>query len=185
MSKRHRTLWVLARSCSLSNYYFKRLSERRFQLQMIEAVDRLDVEALHLAILQHIKRDAGARAPLRPHLAVKVSQILRLFAIDADDDIAAFDAGLLRRTIRRHAADEQPPPQLIGVETKPRPPGSRLAPGRDQVAEDRRQPVDGHEHVARRLVASADGVADDKRADADELALAIDQRCPAPGRMGR
>src|SRR2546430_8732646 len=56
-------------------------------------------------------------------------------------------------TIRCHPANEQPPPQLIGVETKPRPPGSRLAPGRDQVAEDRRQPVDGHEHVARRLIA--------------------------------
>src|SRR5262249_13767971 len=91
----------MARSCSLSNYCFKRLSERRFHLQMIEAVDRLDVEALHLAFLQHIKRDAGARAPLRPHLAVKVGQILRLFAIDAHDDIAAFDAGLLRLTNSR------------------------------------------------------------------------------------
>src|SRR5262249_34687447 len=109
---------------------------------MVEAVYRLYVEALHPAVLPHIQGNAWARAPLRPDLAVKVGQILRLFAIDADDDIAAFDARLLRRTIRRHPADEQPPAQLIGVETKPRPPGSGLAPGRDQVAEDRRQPVD-------------------------------------------
>src|SRR5262249_57395601 len=95
----------MARSCSLSNYCYKRLSERRFHLQMIEAVDRFDVEALHLAVLQHIKRDAGARAPLRPHLAVKVGQILRLFAIDPDDDIAAFHARLLLPTLRRHASD--------------------------------------------------------------------------------
>src|SRR5262249_39110299 len=159
--------------------------ERRFQLEMVEAVDRFDVEALHLAVLQHVKRNAGARAPLRPDLAVKVGQILRLFAVDADDDVAPFYSRLLRPTIRRHPPDEQPPAQPIGVEPKPRPRGSRLAPGRDQVAEDWRQPVDGHEHVARRLVASADGVTDNKRADADELALAIDQRRPAPGWVRR
>src|SRR5260370_1354747 len=152
---------------------------------MMEAVDRLHIEPFHLAILQHVKRDADACAPLRPDLAVKVGQILRFFAIDADNNVATLDSRLLRRAFGGHSGDEQPPSQLFGVEAEARPAGSRLAPSRDQVAQNRRQLVDRHEHVARRLVASADGLADDKRTDADELALAIDQRCPAPGRMGR
>ncbi len=73
---------------------------------MIEAVDRLDVEAPYLPVLQNVKGDGDARAPLRPDLTVKVGQILRLLAIDADDDIAALDARLLCRTVRRHPADE-------------------------------------------------------------------------------
>jgi hypothetical protein len=39
--------------------------------------------------------------------------------------------------------------------------------------------------AAGRLIAAASRLANDERADADELAFAIDQRCPAPGRMGR
>src|SRR5262249_37449608 len=167
---------ALAGSRSFSNCSFKQLLERRFKLQMIEAVDRLHIEALHLAILQHVKRDAHTCAPLRPDLAVKVSQILRLFAIDRDNDVATLESRLLRRAAPGHPADEQPPPQLVGIEAEPRPPGSRLASSRDQVAQNRRQLVDRYEHVARRLVAAADGLADDKRTDTDELALAINQR---------
>ena len=55
----------------------------------------------------------------------------------------------------------------------------------DQVAEDRRQPLDRHEHVAGLAAAVAAGVADDQRSDAEELALARDQRGAAPGRMRR
>src|SRR4029077_20545766 len=100
------------------------LLERRFKLQMIEAVDRLHIEAFHLAILQHVKRDAGDCAPLRPDLAVKVGQILRLFAIDADNEVATLDSRLSRGAFGGHPAEEQPPSQLRGVEAEPRPPGS-------------------------------------------------------------
>ena len=73
---------------------------------MVEAVDRLDFEASHLAVLQHIKRHRGARRALGPDLAIKIGQVLWLLAIDPDDDIAALDAGPLCWTARRHAADE-------------------------------------------------------------------------------
>ena len=52
----------------------------------------------------------------------------------------------------------------------------------DEVAEDRRQAIDRDEHVARRTAAR---VADDERADADEPAVAADQRRAAPGRVRR
>src|SRR6266545_5188583 len=107
---------------------------------MVEAVDRLDVEAPHLAVLQHIERNGNARASLRPHLAVKIGQILRRLAVDADDHIAATDTGFLCRAARRHAADEQPPAQLISIEPEPRPARTWRAAGRNEVAEDRRQP---------------------------------------------
>src|SRR5919197_165866 len=88
------------------------------------------------------------------------------------------------RAARRHAAHEQPPTQLLGGKTEPGPARAGRAPGRNKVGEDRRQAVDRDKHVAGRLVAAASRVADNERADADELAFAIDQRCPAPGRMG-
>src|SRR5438874_4999620 len=152
---------------------------------MVEAVDRLDFEASHLAVLQHIKRHRGARRALGPDLAIKIGQVLRLLAIDPDDDVAALDAGRLCRTARRHAADEWPPAQLFSVEPKPRAPRSRRPPGGNQVAEDRREPIDRHEHVAWRLFAAAGRIPDDQRADADKLAFTIDQRRAAPGWVGR
>src|SRR6476659_4187356 len=152
---------------------------------MIETIERLDFEAPHLAVLQHIERHSGARGALGPDFAIKIGQAFRLLAIDADDYIAAFDAGLLCRSARRDPAHEQPPPQLLSVETKPWAPGTRRPPGRNQNAEDWRDAVDRHEHVARRFVAAAGRIADDERTHADELAFAVDQRRAAPGRMRR
>src|SRR5262249_19607257 len=76
---------------------------------MVQAVDRLHFEAPHLAFLQHVERDSGPCAPLRPDLAIKIGQALRLLALDTDDHIAALDAGPLRRTARRHATDNSRP----------------------------------------------------------------------------
>src|SRR6516162_5083085 len=85
---------------------------------MIEAIDRLHVEALHLAILQHVKGDADACAPLCPHLAVKVGQILRLFAIDRDDDVATLDSRLLRRAVMGRPSQGRPGPVLRPAEIR-------------------------------------------------------------------
>src|ERR1700716_317111 len=91
--------------------------ERRFQFQMVAAVDRPDVDAVHLVILQHIKGNAGARAALRPELAIEIGEIFRLLAIDADDHVSALDSGLFFRTARRDPAAEQPPapPAAVGA----------------------------------------------------------------------
>ena len=50
--------------------------------------------------------------------------------------LLGLDSRLLRRAFGGHPAHEQPPSQLLGVEAEPRPPGSRLAPSRDQVAQN-------------------------------------------------
>src|SRR5262245_25276794 len=152
---------------------------------MVEAIDRLDLDAVHRAVLQHLKRDVDPGISLRPDLAVEIGQILRRLALDADDHVAALDARLVRRPAWRDAAHEQAPAQLFGVEAEPRPSRTGYAPAGDEVGEDRRQPVDRDEHVAGRLLPSPDGVADNQRSDANELARAIDERRPAPGRMRR
>src|SRR5439155_23666889 len=79
-------------SCALSTPLPKLLSEGRFQLQMVEAVDRFDVNTLHLAPLQHVERDAHPRVSLRPDLAVELGQTLRRVALYSDDHIAAPEA---------------------------------------------------------------------------------------------
>src|SRR5262249_56238284 len=68
------------------------VSEGRFQLQVVEAVDRLDLDAAHRAVLQHLERDADAGVPLRPDLAVEIGQILLRLALYPDDHLAALDA---------------------------------------------------------------------------------------------
>src|SRR5437764_9381675 len=56
---------------------------------MVEAIDRLDVHAPHLFLLQHVEPNRGAGRPLRPDLAVKIAQTCRLLAVDADDHVTA------------------------------------------------------------------------------------------------
>ena len=48
-------------------------SKCRLQLEMVEAVDGLDVDPLHLVVLQHIKRNRRAGRPSRPCLAVELA----------------------------------------------------------------------------------------------------------------
>ena len=90
-----------------------------------------------------------------------------------------------RRAARRDAADQQPPVHRLRVEAEPGPPGPGHAALGEQIAEDRSEQIDRHEHVAGARLVVAVGVADDQRTDADQLALAVDQRGPAPGRMRR
>src|SRR5882757_703122 len=160
-------------------------SERRLELEMVEAVDRLNVEVLHRIAIADVKPDHGAGPAFGPDLAVEVGQARGGLAVDADDHVAALDTGLVGRSAGRHAANHQAPVRVVGVHAKPRPSRPRRPPLGQEIAEDRRQPIDRHEHIAGVVLFGAGGVADDQRADADELALAVDQCGPAPGRMRR
>src|SRR5262245_55984627 len=101
---------------------------------MVEAIDRPDIDAINPVILQHVERNVGASAALRPELAIEIGEILGLLALDANDHIAPLDAGLLGRTAWADPADEEPPVQLVGIDSKPRPSGSGPVPVRDEIA---------------------------------------------------
>src|SRR5262249_58874385 len=104
---------------------------------MVEPIHRLDLGSAHLAVLQHIERNSVFGAPLRPDLAVEVGQVFGLLAFDADDHAAPLDARPLRRASGSYAADEQPPAHVGGVNTKPWPPRSGRAAGRNQIGKNR------------------------------------------------
>src|SRR4051812_26013991 len=120
---------------------------------MVKAVDRLDLHPSHLAVLQHIDGDRRAGSALGPDLSIEICQVLWRLAVDADDDIAAFEPCFLRRAARSHSAHEQTPAQLVGVDPEPRPPGPGNAAVGDEVPQHRQQAIDGYEHIARGLVA--------------------------------
>ena len=123
--------------------------------------------------------------PERPELLVEVRQRRGDLAADADHDVAALDACLLRGALRRDAAHHQAPAISSALTPSHGLPGPDDAAVGEQIAEDRHQEVDRHEHVAGAVALLPVGVADDQRADADQLALAVDQRGAAPRRMRR
>ena len=83
------------------------------------------------------------------------------------------------------AAHDDVAAMLLAGDADPGMPGRIALPERQQVAQDRLQGVDGHEHVARRIDALARGVGHLQRADAHQLAVRIDQRRPGEIRMQR
>src|SRR5215470_6284741 len=70
------------------------VSERRLELEMVEAVDGLNVEVLHRVAIASVEPDYRASAAFGPDLAIEVGQARCCFAVDADDHVAALDAGL-------------------------------------------------------------------------------------------
>src|SRR5205807_5694846 len=96
-------------------------------------------------------------------------------AVDADDHVTALDTGLVSGTAGRHTTNHQAPMRVVSVHAKPRPARPRWPSLGEEIAKDRRQPVDRHEHIAGVVLFGAGRIADDQRADADELAFAVDQ----------
>src|SRR5215470_16055666 len=94
-------------------------SERRVELEIVEAVDRLDIDVLYRVVVADIEPDHGAGAAFRPDLAIEVGQARGGLAVDADDDVAALDSGLVGRTAGRHPTDHQPAMRFVGVHAKP------------------------------------------------------------------
>src|SRR5579871_1674301 len=92
-------------------------SKRTSQLQMIKPVDRMNMKAELSMVLKHIERDVRACVALRPDLAVKIRQILRLFAIDGKYDVALPQTGLLGRRAGRNATHDQVPADIVRVDS--------------------------------------------------------------------
>src|SRR5262245_66416120 len=92
---------------------------------MVEAVDRLNVEVLHRVVIADVEPDHGAGGAFGPDLAIEVGQARGGLAVDADDYVAALDAGLIGRATGCHAANHQPAVRLVGVHAKPSPAGPR------------------------------------------------------------
>src|SRR3954471_21753003 len=103
-------------------------SERRLELEMVEAVDGLNVEVLDRVAIADIEPDHSAGVAFGPDLAIEVGQGRGGLAVDAHDHVAAFDTSLVGRSTGRHAANHQAPMRVVGVHAKPRPAGSRWPP---------------------------------------------------------
>src|SRR6266436_7893125 len=95
---------------------YRIVSERRVELEMLQAVDRFDFDPAHRIVLHYIERDGRAGSALRPELLVEVGQVRGRFAVDADNDVAALDAGFFRRGTWRHAVDDQAATPFVGGE---------------------------------------------------------------------
>ena len=90
--------------------------QRRLQLQMIQPVHRLDVDAPLLAALLDIERHGRAGRAGGPDLAVEIREAARRLACDADDFVAACGCRPFR-----------PGPPGVTRETKSRPRTSSAA----------------------------------------------------------
>src|ERR1700674_2914990 len=120
----------LASLCAVSRRLFPcgRKSVRRFQLEIIQTIDRLDLDVPFFLVLQHVERNRDAGPAHSPDLAIEIGEILRRFARYSDDDIAAPHPRLLRRTLGSPTVDDQALAHFLGGEPQPRPPRSRNSP---------------------------------------------------------
>src|SRR5271169_4710543 len=148
----------------------------RAELQITVTIDCLDADLVLFALPVHgqFYRDPGfAPAPQR---AIKIRQIADIRPVDRDDPVAVLDPRPGTRAFRRDAAHHEFTVYLLEIGAEPRPHRGR-APERDQVAHYRPEPIDRHEHIARK---PAIGIPHDQRPDPDELAVGRDQRGAAP-----
>src|ERR1700694_5639732 len=96
-------------------------SKRRFQPEVIQPVDRFDLDALLLVALDHIERNDGAGVALRIELAVEARELSNRLAMDAENHVAAFEPGPVGWALLGHAADHQVAAHFLGRAPEPRP----------------------------------------------------------------
>src|SRR5438045_2590697 len=111
-------------------------SVRRLRAEVLDAVDRVNGELLHVDTLQHAQRNVGARRAAAPHFAVELGLRAHAIAADAEDDVAHLDPGLLTGAVGRHARDHETTRHFVGRDTEPRPWRSRTATGTNEVRKD-------------------------------------------------
>src|SRR5262245_57254102 len=156
--------------------------ERRLEPQVIHTVDGFQLEAALFLVLQDVEGDQRTRRAQRPHLAVEVRKPRGWPSTDAEENVTLLHAGLLCRATGCHAPDQELATAFLRGQAQPGSSRARYAALGEKISHDGRQPVDRHEHVARRATR---GVPHNQRADTDELALAIDEGGAAPGGMRR
>src|SRR5262245_22361527 len=143
------------------------------------AIDRLDLDHVDagLALHGHADHVAGAATP-----ELLVELLLRGdgHAVDADDTVAATEAGVARGPERRETVDDDGTVARHGVEPEP---GARRtahhAPGGEELVLHGDEAFDGNGDVDVRRVAEP------QRGDADDAASRVDDRAAAPRVDGR
>src|SRR6185503_19711990 len=123
------------------------------------AVDGLDRDFLDAAGTQHFERDVDPRVPGLPQLDVEIGLALYRLPADADDHVARADVRVIGRAFRGDAGYDHVALHFLRVDADPRARARRRLAGGDEIAQQRLQQVDRHEHVAGDLVAGAHGIA--------------------------
>src|SRR6056297_1030960 len=154
-------------------------------LEKFAPVSRGDGHLQCLPVTVYLKRHLDTGRPERPHRPEELREIENLFTIDTDNDIAHFEPGLLSGAIRGNPGDNDLVVDLSGIKAKPRPRRTLGAANFHEVVDDWFQEIDRDNHIEIEVVALRIGMLDLQRADADQLALTIDQAGTAPVRMGR
>src|SRR5712691_6109984 len=77
-------------------------SVSRFFPEVLEAVDRVQLQLAQIDALQALERNVDAGRAQPPQLAVELLVALHGFAADSHHDVAPPDAGLVGRPLRRN-----------------------------------------------------------------------------------
>src|SRR5260370_16495910 len=97
---------------------------------MIQPVDRFDLDALLLVVLEHVERNDGAGGALRIELAVEIREMGHRLAVDAENHVAALEPGPVGGAPGRHGPNEQMAAHFPGPDPPPTPPPSPSPPPR-------------------------------------------------------
>src|SRR5260221_3546597 len=135
-------------SPAMTIFNFQEISKRRFKPEMIQAVDRFDLDAPFLVVLEHVERDQRSGGALRIEVAVEFREMTDRLAVDAENQVAALEPGPVGGALIGHIADDQVAARFVGRDPEPWPPGPRGAPVHHQIREDRGPRIGRHEPVA-------------------------------------
>src|SRR5947208_5453279 len=124
-------------------------SIRRLLPEIVQAIDRAHAYFLNVVALKDSQRDFGARRAAAPDIAIELGLRVDRVAAHRQDDVASLDTGPLCGAVGRHACHEQTSLNLVGGHAEPGSRGTRAMPGSDEIAHDRLDEIDRHEHVAR------------------------------------
>ena len=123
-----------------------------------------------------LEDDVALGAAAAPDRVVHRGEVGDADAVDGQDDVARLQPGRLGRAVDGGADDVDLAGDLDAVEAEPGAVAAARRAARAELAEDRLEQVDRDEHVAaQRRSAAARGVADHERADADELAVGVEE----------
>src|SRR5436305_15050975 len=104
---------------------------------MIEAIDRLHVDAALFAAVIEIERHRRAGGADSPDLAVEIGAPAQWLSRDTHDLVALADAGLLTVTSRRDARHDRAPVHIVGRIATPWNAGPGHATTGDPIADGR------------------------------------------------
>ena len=158
------------------------MQARRFQEARAVGRGDADLEGFTPAVDGERRLDPGLAQG--PDAAEEAGEVADRPARHRQHHVAALQAGLFRRPARGEPHDDDLVLGLGGVEPEPGPRRARGAAEGQEIVEDRREQVDGDDHVEMQRVPGRGGLFELQRADAQQVAAGADERRAAPVRMG-